>query len=78
MRRFVEEHADVLGIDVAQLGAVRARPSNPDLWHVSIPQSLNGIPVRHGQLVAAISHGNLVTDRDRVVGQTRASTPRPG
>ncbi len=59
--RFVEAHADLLGIDVAQLGAVRARTANPDLWHVTIPQVLNDIPVRHGQLVAAISHGNLVT-----------------
>ena len=71
VKRFVEEHADVLGIDVAQLGAVRARPSNPDLWHVRIPQSLNGIPVRHGQLVAAISHGNVVTIGTEAWGDVR-------
>ena len=59
--RFVTAHAALLGIDVAQLGPVRARPANADLWHVTIPQVLNGIPVRHGRIAAAISHGNLVT-----------------
>jgi trimeric autotransporter adhesin len=57
---FVRAHEAILGIDVRQLGPVSARVANADLWHVRIPQAFKGIPVRHGQLVAAISHGNLV------------------
>jgi trimeric autotransporter adhesin len=69
--RFVKAHRDVLGIDAGQLGPVRARLSNPDLWHVTIPQVVQGIPVRHGHLVAAISHGNLVVIGTETWGDVR-------
>ena len=59
--QFVRAHATLLGIDTAQLGAVRARAASAELWHVRIPQAYRGLPVRHGHLVAVVSHGNLVT-----------------
>jgi hypothetical protein len=58
---FVRRHAELLGIDVAQLGEARVTQVNPDLWQVYVPQTYGGLPVRHGHLVATISHGNLVT-----------------
>ncbi len=57
---YVRAHQDVLGIDVSQLGAVRATQVTRDLWQIHIPQQRNGIPVRDGRLAASISHGNLV------------------
>jgi len=69
--QFVKAHRDVLGIDVDQLGPVRARQANPDLWHVTIPQVAQGVPVRHGRLVAAISHGNLVVIGTETWGDVR-------
>jgi hypothetical protein len=56
----VRDRRTVLGIDPAQLGPVRASRVDPQLWQVSIPQRYRGVPVRHGRLVASISHGNLV------------------
>ena len=77
VRDFVESHAEVLGVDVTQLGAARATLSNADLWHVRIPQVYRGVPVRHGQLVAAISHGNLVVIGTEGWGNARLDmTPR--
>ena len=58
--RSSSQYRDVLGIDVAQLGAARATQVTADLWQVSIPQAFQGVPVRHGRLAATISHGNLV------------------
>ena len=56
----VRDRKDVLGIDAAQLGPVRASRVGPELWQVSIPQRYRGVPVRHGRLVATIGHGNLI------------------
>ena len=58
---FVRANQSLLGIDPAQLGAVRASRVTPDLWDVSIPQQYLGVRVRDGWLLASISHGNLVT-----------------
>ncbi len=60
VRRFAEGHRALLGIDTAQLGEARTGDPNPDLWHVSIPQVYQGIPVRYGRLLATLSHGNMV------------------
>ncbi len=57
---FIRRQQAVLGVDLAQLGEVRAEEVSPGLWQVSIPQIFQGIPVRHGRLAASISHGNLV------------------
>ena len=43
-----------------QLGAARAAQVSDTLWNVSIPQVVNGVPVRYGHLVAVINNGNLV------------------
>jgi trimeric autotransporter adhesin len=59
-RRFVMAHRAVLGIDVGQLGPFTAVQMNPELWQVSAPQQVGGVPVRYGRLLATISHGNLV------------------
>jgi hypothetical protein len=59
-RGFIETHRAVLGVDTAQLGAVRAVAVTPELWQISVPQVYAGIPVRHGRLAASIKHGNLV------------------
>ena len=61
VRRFIRGHVALLGIEPAQLGAARVSQINPELWQVYIPQVYQGVPVRHGHLVASISHGNLVT-----------------
>jgi len=60
VRRFVVRNAVVIGVDVAQLGSTRAVQVTEDLWHIRIPQEVDGIPVRHGHLVATIKHGNMV------------------
>jgi trimeric autotransporter adhesin len=58
---FIRQRRELLGVDLAQLGAVRATPITADLWQVNIPQQYQGIPVRNGHIAASISHGNLVT-----------------
>jgi hypothetical protein len=74
---FVRSHQDVLGIDVSQLGTPRVEQVNPDLWQVSIPQQLDRVPVRHGRLLASISHGNLVVIGTETWGDARIDvTPR--
>ena len=72
--QFIRAHRDVLGIDVSQLGVATARQANSDLWHVNVPQVVNGIPVRHGRLAAAISHGNLVVIGTEVWGDVSIET----
>ena len=60
VRRFVVRNAAVIGVDVEQLGSTRAVQVAEDLWHIRIPQEVDGIPVRHGHMVATIKHGNMV------------------
>jgi trimeric autotransporter adhesin len=60
VRRFLRQHAPLLGIDPAQLGQPRVSQVTEELWQVRFPQAYQGLPVRHGHLVATISHGNLV------------------
>jgi len=59
-RSFIEQHKTLLSINMDQLGEVKAVAVTPNLWQVSIPQTYQGIPVRHGRVAASISHGNLV------------------
>jgi hypothetical protein len=58
--QFIEANQAAIGVDMLQLGEPRVEQITGDLWQVSIPQQLKGIPVRHGRLAATISHGNLV------------------
>src|SRR4029079_14121349 len=60
LRRFLRQHAALLGIDLAQLGEPRVAQVHDELWQDRFPQAYQGLPVRHGQLVATISHGNVV------------------
>ena len=53
-------HAEVLGIDIAQLGAPLAESVADGLWHVWVPQRAGGVPVRDAGLAATLRHGNLV------------------
>ena len=48
---YVRAHRDVLGIDVNQLGAIKATQVTPDLWQIHIPQERNGVPVRDGLFI---------------------------
>ena len=74
---FVRSHQDILGIDASQLGTPRVEQVNPDLWQVSIPQQVDGVPVRYGRLLASISHGNLVVIGTETWGDARIDvTPR--
>ncbi len=60
VRKFVVKNFDVLAVDPAQLGSIRADKINDEIWQISIPQQVNGIPVRWGRLAATINNGNLV------------------
>ncbi len=74
---FVRSQRAVFGIDMTQLGAARATQVNENLWQVSIPQVVGGVPVRDGRFVATISHGNLVVAGAETWGNARvATTPK--
>lgn len=74
---FVRANADLLGIDTTQLGSVKAADVSPELWQVSIPQSFEGIPVRHGRLAASINNGNLVLIGTETWGHVRGLDRKP-
>jgi trimeric autotransporter adhesin len=57
---FVKANRAILGVDTTQLGEARVTQVNADLWQVSIPQVVGGIPVRDARVAASISHGNMV------------------
>ncbi len=58
--RFVVERAELLGIDLAELGAARAVQVSDVLWQVSFAQQVDRVRVRDALLVVTISHGNVV------------------
>ncbi|HSP07232.1 MAG TPA: endopeptidase, partial [Acidobacteriota bacterium] len=60
IRQFIQENQKTFNIDAAQMGQIRTAQVTEDLWQISIPQQINGIPVRYGRIVATISHGNLL------------------
>jgi hypothetical protein len=72
---FVHANRDLLGIDEAQLGGVAAAEVTPELWHVSIPQTFGGVPVRYGRLAASINNGNLVVIGTETWGNVRGLSP---
>ena len=59
-RKFVRQNQEGYGIDAGQLGTIKATQINEYLWHLHVPQMLNGIPVRRGRFLGVINHGNLV------------------
>lgn len=74
---FVRANADLLGVDVTQLGSVKAADVSPELWQVSIPQAYEGIPVRHGRIAASINNGNLVLIGTETWGHVRGLDRKP-
>jgi trimeric autotransporter adhesin len=78
VRQYVTSQGDVLGIDVRQLGTPVAHEATPGLWHVSIPQRFEGVPVRYGRVLATIAKGNLVLLGTETWGDVRGLTTRAG
>ena len=60
VRRFVVDNREAFAIDPTQLGPARAAQPSDELWHVTLPQVVDGIPVRHARIGATLSHGNLI------------------
>src|SRR6185295_7177211 len=75
---FVTDNQALLGIDTAQLGAGNAADVSADLWHVSIPQVYQGVPVRYGRLAATLNRGNLVLIGTETWGNVRGLNTVPG
>jgi len=58
--KFIADNSAALGVDPLQLGEPRVTQVSETLWQVSIPQQVNGVPVRHARLAATLNSGNLV------------------
>ena len=71
---FVNKNRAAIGIDVSQLGSVKAVKINDRLWNISIPQVVNGIPVRWGRYTATINSGNIVLQGAATWGNVRINT----
>jgi subtilisin-like proprotein convertase family protein len=74
VRSFVESNQEAIGIDASQIGHAPGEQVTDHLWQVSLPQVVNGVPVRHGRLVATINHGNLVLLGTESWGDVRIGT----
>jgi subtilisin-like proprotein convertase family protein len=74
VHKFVVGNSLAIGIHAGQLGAVRAAQITDTLWNVSIPQVVNGVPVRYGHLIAVINNGNLVLLGTETWGNVRIPT----
>ena len=59
-KKFLNEHAQLLTINVKEIGTIRAVHVADFLWQIYIPRQVNGIPVRDANIVMSINHGNLV------------------
>jgi hypothetical protein len=75
--QYVATHRDILGIDPRQLGEAVANEPTPGLWHVSIPQRFEGVPVRYGRVLATITKGNLVLLGTETWGDVRGLATQP-
>jgi hypothetical protein len=71
LRAHLKARSDVLGIDLSQLGASHVTKVSEELWQVSVPQALHGVPVRGSRLAATISHGNLILIGTETWGNVR-------
>jgi hypothetical protein len=58
--KFVMDNSAAIGVDPLQLGEPRVTQVTDALWHVHIPQVVEGITVRHARIAAVINHGNLI------------------
>ncbi|MCI0446834.1 hypothetical protein L0152_26990, partial [bacterium] len=73
-RNFVVKNAAAFGIDVNQMGPVKAAKVNDRLWHINIPQRVNGIPVRWSTFVAVINGGNIILQGAATWGNVKIDT----
>jgi hypothetical protein len=58
--KFVTDNQAALGVSAQQLGEPKVTQIAEHLWNIHIPQTVNGVAVRHAKLAAVINHGNLV------------------
>jgi hypothetical protein len=70
-RKFLAANKDAYGIDVRQIGEVKATQINDYLWHLHAPQVVDGIPVRRARVLGVINHGNLVVSGTEYWGNAR-------
>jgi trimeric autotransporter adhesin len=73
-RNYVIKNREALGINVKQLGAVKATKVTDRLWHVNIPQQVNGVPVRWGHFTAVINSGNIILQGAATWGNVNIDT----
>jgi trimeric autotransporter adhesin len=71
---FVIKNQAALGIDVNQMGPVKAVKINDRLWDINIPQQVNGIPVRWGSFVAVVNSGNIILQGAATWGNVKIDT----
>ncbi|HSP07665.1 MAG TPA: endopeptidase, partial [Acidobacteriota bacterium] len=72
--KYVTDNRDAFGIDLAQFGKASVTQVSDYLWTISIPQEVNGIPVRWGRFAGTINHGNLVIVGAENWGNVKIST----
>ncbi len=73
-RNFVIKNAAAFGIDVNQMGPVKATQVTDRLWDINIPQRVNGIPVRWSSFVAVINSGNIILQGAATWGNVKIDT----
>ena len=71
---FIVQNQDVFAVDARQLGTPRADMITDQLWQISVPQMVDGVPVRYGRIGATISHGNLIVIGTESWGNVTIST----
>lgn len=72
--QYITANREAIGIDLKQLGEVKATQVNDYLWNISIPQQVRGIPVRWSRFAGVINHGNLVIFGSETWGNVKIST----
>jgi trimeric autotransporter adhesin len=73
-RNYVIKNQAALGIDVNQLGTVKASKVTDRLWHINIPQQVNGVPVRWSHFTAVINSGNIILQGAATWGNVKIDT----
>jgi hypothetical protein len=74
VRGFAVRNAGALQLDAAQIGPSYAQPVTPELWHVRMPQVVNGVPVRYAHIAAALNNGNMVLFGSEMWGNVTIDT----
>jgi len=58
--QFLKENADLMRLDITEVGEVRVSAVTDFLWQIYITRKHKGIPVRSSNIVMSINNGNLV------------------